>query len=154
MFSLNQLKVRKTVVIKVCGRLPLQRLWLGLLTVLKFSYPYEFKNYQRCQPSYMHFQFFSEKIEFTKLNVKIQFHEHLNSSWKVLDCNTGQGSAEEIHMTGFVRESRVLFASQESKEYFVSWHHPKNHILKACFYIMIAYLNAKYQKKRPLEILK
>ena len=36
----------------------------------------------------MKFQFFSEKIEFSKLNLKIEFHEPLNGSWKVLGCNT------------------------------------------------------------------
>ena len=47
------------------------------------------KLYQICQPSYMQFQIFSEKIEFSKLNLKIEFHEPLNGSWKVLGCNTG-----------------------------------------------------------------
>ena len=37
----------------------------------------------------MKFQFFSEKIEFSKLNLKIEFHEPPNGSWKVLGCNTG-----------------------------------------------------------------
>ena len=31
---------------------------------------------------------FSEKIEFSKLNLKIEFHNPLNRSWKVLGCNT------------------------------------------------------------------
>ena len=39
----------------------------------------------------MQFQIFSEKIEFSKLNLKIEFHEQLNGSWKVLGCNTGHG---------------------------------------------------------------
>ena len=36
----------------------------------------------------MRFQFFPEKIEFSKLNLKIEFHEPLNGLWKVLGCNT------------------------------------------------------------------
>ena len=40
----------------------------------------------------MKFQIFSEKIEFSKLNLKIEFNEPLNGSWKVLGCNTEQGS--------------------------------------------------------------
>ena len=34
------------------------------------------------------FYFFVKKIEFSKLNLKIEFPEPLNGSWKVLGCNT------------------------------------------------------------------
>ena len=33
------------------------------------------------------FSIFIEKIEFTKLNLKIEDHEPLNGSWKVLGCS-------------------------------------------------------------------
>ena len=38
----------------------------------------------------MKFQIFSEKIEFSKLNLKIKFHEPLKGSWKVIGCNTAR----------------------------------------------------------------
>ena len=44
----------------------------------------------------MKFQFFSEKIEFSKLNLKIEFHEPPNGSWKVLGCNTDLGTSHII----------------------------------------------------------
>ena len=37
----------------------------------------------------MKFLIFSEKIDFSKLNLKIELHESLNGSCKVLGCNAG-----------------------------------------------------------------
>ena len=35
----------------------------------------------------MKFRIFPEKIEFSKLDLKIEFHKPLNGLWKVLGCN-------------------------------------------------------------------
>ena len=59
----------------------------------------------------MHFQIFSEKIEFTKLNLKIEFHEPLNGSWKVLGCNTVTVSDinKEITADNIISEVNVTY---------------------------------------------
>ena len=58
------------------------------------------------------FKKFSEKIEFTKLNLKIEFHEPLNGSWKVLGCNTGFIKHGKRHRTGV--HINITYFLQES----------------------------------------